>query len=95
MYHFDFFFHVNKHGNKETNRKSFDVKYHNSQGMQKMIKKWEEPSFLKNFIIGFMNFLIINIERFAGINVVNALTETYFSTSSFILQVVNICVLLF
>ena len=51
--------------------------------------------FLKNFIIGFMNFLIINIERFAGINVVNALTETYFFTSSFILQVVNICVLLF
>ena len=51
--------------------------------------------FLKNFIIGFMNFLIINIERFAGINVVNALTETYFFTSSFILQVVNICVPLF
>ena len=40
-------------------------------------------------------FLIINIERFAGINVVNALTETYFFISSFILQVVNICVLLF
>ena len=90
-----FFFHANKHGNKETNRKSFDVKCDNSQGIQKMIKKWEEPGFLKNFFIGFMNFLIINIERFTGINVVNALTETYFFTSSFILQVVNICVLYF
>ena len=30
---------------KETNRKFFDVKCDNSQGMQKMIKKWEEPSF--------------------------------------------------
>ena len=52
--------------------------------------------FLKNFIIGFMNFEIINIERFAGINFVIAVTETlYFFTSSFILQIVNILVLLF
>ena len=43
----------------------------------------------------FINFFIINIERFAGINVVNGLTKTYFFTSSFILQVVNIFVLLF
>ena len=43
-----------------------------------------------------MNFLNINIERFAGINVVMAVTKTlYFFTSSFILQVVNILVLLF
>ena len=56
-----------------------------------MIKKWEEPTLL----LAFMNFFIINIERFAGINVVNALTETYFFTSSFFLQVVNIYVLLF
>ena len=45
MYHFDFFFHADRHGNKEINRKSFDVKCDNSQGMQKVTKKWEEPSF--------------------------------------------------
>ena len=51
---------------------------------------------LKNFIIGFYEFMIINIERFAGINFVIAVTETlYFFTSSFILQIVNILVLLF
>ena len=33
------------HGNKVTNRKSFDVKFDNSQGMQKMAEKWEGPSF--------------------------------------------------
>ena len=43
-----------------------------------------------------MNCLIINIEIFAGMNVVMAVTKTlYFFTSSFILQVVNILVLLF
>ena len=72
------FFHANRHGNKETNRKSFDVECDNSQGMQKMIKKWEEPSFLKTLLLAFMNFMIINIERFAGINFVIAVTETYF-----------------
>ena len=54
------------------------------------------PKCLKNFIIGFYEFMIINIERFAGINFVIAVTETlYFFTSSFILQIVNILVLLF
>ena len=41
------FFHPDRHGNKETSRKSFDVKCDDSQGMQKMTKKWEEPSFKK------------------------------------------------
>ena len=44
MYHFDFF-HADRHGNKETKRTSFDVKDNNFQGMQKVTKKWEEPSF--------------------------------------------------
>ena len=39
------FFHADRHGNKETNRKSFDIKSDNSQGMQKVTKKKEEPSF--------------------------------------------------
>ena len=93
--HVPFIFFIHRHGNKETNRKSFDLKCDNSQGMQKMIKKWEEPSFLKTLLLAFMNFMIINIERFAGINFVIAVTETYFFTSSFILQIVNILVLLF
>ena len=85
------FFHENRYGNKETNRKSFDVKCDNSQGVRKMIKKWEEPTLL----LAFMNFFIINIERFAGINVVIAVAKSYFFTSSFILQVLNILILLF
>ena len=57
--------------------------------------KMGRANFLKNFIIGFYEFMIINIERFAGINFVIAVTETlYFFTSSFILQIVNILVLL-
>ena len=56
-----------------------------------MIKKWEAPTLL----LAFMNIFIINIERFAGINVVIAVTKSYFFTSSFILQVLNILVLLF
>ena len=52
--------------------------------------------FKKNLLLAFMNFLTINIERFAGVNVVIAGTETfYYFTCSFILQVVNILVLLF
>ena len=35
------FFHPDRHGNKETSRKSFDVK------CEKITKKWEEPSFKK------------------------------------------------
>ena len=36
---------MQSHINKETSRKSFDIKCNNSEGMQKMTKKWEEPSF--------------------------------------------------
>ena len=39
------FFLSRLYGNKETSRKSIDVKLDNSQGMQKMTEKWEEPSF--------------------------------------------------
>ena len=52
--------------------------------------------FLKNFIIAFYEFMIINIERLAGFNFVIVVTGTlYFFTSSFILQIVNILVFLF
>ena len=44
--------------------------------MQRMIKKWEEPSFLKTLLLAFMNFMIINIERFGGINFVIGVTKT-------------------
>ena len=39
MFYFDFF-HVDRHINnkKKTNRKTFHVRYNNSQGMQKMTK---------------------------------------------------------
>ena len=60
-----------------------------------MMKKWEELSFLKTLLLAFMNFMIINIGRFAAINFVIAVTETYFFKSSFILQIVNILVLFF
>ena len=43
----------------------------------------------------FINFMIMTIERLAGINFVIAVAETYFFTSSFILQIVNILVFLF
>ena len=39
--------------------------------------------------------MVINIDIFAGINFVIVVTNTYFFTSSFILQIVNILVLLF
>ena len=47
--------------------------------------------FLKALLLAFKNSMIINIERFAGINFVIAVTFT----PSFILQIVNILVLLF
>ena len=47
MYHFDFFYTDRHMNNKETNRNYFDVRCGNSQGMQKMTKKWEESNFLK------------------------------------------------
>ena len=44
MYHFGFF---SMQADMETKKqtKFFDVKCDNSQGMQKMIKKWEESIF--------------------------------------------------
>ena len=41
-YHFDFFYTGRHMNNKETDRNYFDVRCGNSQGMQKMTKKWEE-----------------------------------------------------
>ena len=58
-------------------------------------RNWKSEVFLKTLLLAFMNFMIINIERFAGINFVIAVTKTYFFTSSFILQIVNILVLFF
>ena len=51
--------------------------------MQKMTEKWEEPSFLKTLLLAFdkfwfLNFVIVNIERFAGINCASAVTETLY-----------------
>ena len=46
------------YGNKETNRTSFDVKFDNFQGMQKMTEKWEEPSFVIIVIICYYWLLI-------------------------------------
>ena len=44
----------------------------------------------------FLNFVNMNIEKFAGINIVIAVTENFiFLTSSFILWIVNLLVLLF
>ena len=95
MNHFDFF-PMQRDMETKKQTKYFDVKCDNSEGMQKMIKKWEGPSFQKTISLAFMNFMITNIEIFAGINVVVAVTETlYFFTSCFILQIVNILVLLF
>ena len=42
--HVPFDFSMLTHINEETSKKSFDIKCNNSQGMQKMTKKWEEPS---------------------------------------------------
>ena len=36
-------FSTQSHINKEASRKSFDIKCDNTQVMQKIIKKWEEP----------------------------------------------------
>ena len=40
---------MQSHINKETSRKSFDIKCNNSQGMQKMTKKPGRAKFLKNY----------------------------------------------
>ena len=65
----------------------------------KACKKWSRNGksqvFKKTLLLDFMDYMIINIERHAGINLVIAVTETYFFTSSFILQIVNILVLIF
>ena len=39
------FFSMQSHINEETSRKSFDIKYNNSEGMQNITKKWKEPNF--------------------------------------------------
>ena len=61
----------------------------------KACKKWprngKSQVFKKALLLAFMNFLIINIEKFSGINFAIAIIFT----SSFILQIVNILVLLF
>ena len=55
MYHFDFsLMQIDTETKKQT--KSFDVKCDNSQGMQKVTKKWKEPSFLKTLLLGFDKF---------------------------------------
>ena len=94
MYHLDFFFFFFMQINMETNKQTENLLMLNAIIPKACKKWWEEPSFQKNVFYDQLSF-IINIERFAGINVVNGLTEAYFFTSSFILQVVNISVLLF
>ena len=92
MYHFDFFF---MQINMETKKQTENILVLNAI-IPKACKKWSKNEKSQVFKkTSFINFFIINIESFAGINVVNGLTETYFFTSSFILQVVNICVPLF
>ena len=81
MYHFDFIFHAVRHRNKETNRKSFDFKGDHFQGMQKMTKKWKEPSFLKTLLLVYEKFWflwLLIFERFAGINFAIAVTEALY-----------------
>ena len=51
--------------------------------MEKMSEKWEEPSFENTLPSAFdkfwfLNFVIVNIERFAGINFAVAVTETLY-----------------
>ena len=85
---FCFFFHVDRHTNyinkeRHKNKKCVNVKCGNSQGMQKMSKKWEEPSFSKVLSLifdkfGFQNFVDINIEKFTGINFAIVVTETLY-----------------
>ena len=96
MYHFDFFF---MQIDMETKKQTENLLMLNAI-IPKACKKWSKNGkiqvFKKNLLLAFMNFLTINIERFAGINVVIAGTETfYYFTCSFILKVVNILVLLF
>ena len=60
----------------------------------KACKKWSrngKSQVFKKLFYWLMNFMIINIERFAGINFVIAIIFT----SSFIMQIVNILELLF
>ena len=83
-----FFSHVDRHTNyinkeRHKNKKCVNVKCGNSQGMQKMSKKWEEPSFSKVLSLifdkfGFQNFVDINIEKFTGINFAIVVTETLY-----------------
>ena len=56
-----FFFHVDRYKNyinkeRHKNKKCVNVKCGNSQGMQKMSKKWEESSFSKVLSLNFDKF---------------------------------------
>ena len=85
MSYFDFF-HADRHiNNKMTSRKSFNVRYNNSQGMQKndQDKKWEKPNFSKVLSMTFdkfwfLNFADISIEKCAGINFAIAVTKALY-----------------
>ena len=80
------FFHADRHINyinKETHKKCVDFKCNNSQSTRKKTKKWEEPSLLKTLLLaldkfGFLNFVNIDIENFAGTNFAIAVTETLY-----------------
>ena len=74
------FISMQSHINKETSRKSFDIKCNNSQGMQKWPRKGKSLFFKKLLLafdkVWFLNFVDINIEIFAGVNFAIAENET-------------------
>ena len=87
MYHFDFLsMQIDMEAKKQT-----EILLILNAIIPKTCNRWRNGKFLKNLLLAFMNFMIINIERFAGINFVIAVIFT----ANFILQIVNILVLLF
>ena len=76
------FISMQSHINKETSRKSFDIKCNNSQGMQKWPRKGKSQFFKKLLLafdkVWFLNFVDINIEIFAGVNFAIAVNETLY-----------------
>ena len=100
MYNFELFFHADRHENKETNRKSFDVKCDNSQAC----KKWPRngmSQFFKKFyywlLISF-DFLILWLSILKDLLTLTLQLQQlkhYIFTSSFTVQIVNILILLF
>ena len=76
------FISMQSHINKETSRKSFDIKCNNSQGMQKWPRKGKSQVFKKLSLafdkVWFLNFVDINIEIFAGVNFAIAVNETLY-----------------